>query len=172
MRRDFRFQSFASSMSSALPLLSNSITEVHSPLHYLSFILLLFHLPTHSFSSLPSALQRTTSPSKHTSTFSLPHLNLGHMTYFPPRSLPNPSTCVITSPKLTPLFDLPQVLGSVSRITKYGDTSGCIRHDLLRKFCYCRDQKKAQRLFSENVKKQDGTEVSGRAQRRRRRNAA
>lgn len=65
-----------------------------------------------------------------------------------------------------------KMLGSVSRVSKYGDTSGCIRHDLLRQYCYCRDQKNAQRLFNEFLKMQDGEEVGAALRKGGRRNAA
>ncbi|XP_045112884.1 uncharacterized protein LOC123505533 isoform X2 [Portunus trituberculatus] len=52
-----------------------------------------------------------------------------------------------------------QMLGNASRINKYGSTSACIQDDTLRKYCYCKDQKRAKQLYNQHYKEQLGTEV-------------
>nr|XP_045588618.1 uncharacterized protein LOC123750557 [Procambarus clarkii] len=42
--------------------------------------------------------------------------------------------------RYNPQPQLFQVTGEVSRINKYGTTSSCIRHDVLRKLCFCKAQ--------------------------------
>nr|XP_053628355.1 uncharacterized protein LOC128685754 [Cherax quadricarinatus] len=41
--------------------------------------------------------------------------------------------------RYNPQPQLFQLAGEVSRINKYGSTSSCIHHDVLRKYCFCKD---------------------------------
>ncbi|ROT73170.1 hypothetical protein C7M84_008398 [Penaeus vannamei] len=45
--------------------------------------------------------------------------------------------------RYNPQPELFQVTGEVSRINQYGNQSHCIKHSVLRKFCFCKDQLEA-----------------------------
>ncbi|KAK7076302.1 hypothetical protein SK128_003802 [Halocaridina rubra] len=55
--------------------------------------------------------------------------------------------------RYNPQLQVFQLTGEMSRINKYGDTSHCLHHTILRKFCFCKDRLKGEELAEIQLEK-------------------
>ncbi|XP_071514959.1 uncharacterized protein [Panulirus ornatus] len=67
--------------------------------------------------------------------------------------------------RYNPYPELFQIAGEVSRINEYGNSSSCIHHSILRKFCFCKDHLTSQQhsLDDQPQQNQSQTEAGGRS---------